>query len=79
MTWKDYHGFPKEVDAFGADGETSTITGRSGIPRTLLKIHGVYGLPGGQNGVEGEFEYIISPDGEINHRFFRPYDFPPLE
>jgi hypothetical protein len=60
----DYHGFPKAVDDFAGDGSRSTIRGVDGIERTKIE------LPGSVNGRDGVFEWIIEPDGKVNHRLF---------
>ena len=61
-----YHGFPKIIDDLAGEyGTTSEITGGDSIPRTRLS------LPGNINGVPGEYEWLINPDGTINHRYFR--------
>ncbi|WP_314576035.1 hypothetical protein [Enterococcus gilvus] len=62
----DYHGFPESVDAFGSEGKISKRTGGDGIVRTKVEISGAYK---GKNGI---FEYIIEPNGNINHRLFKP-------
>jgi len=58
----DNHGFPLEVDNFAGQGTTRQITGRDGVVRTKVE------LPGGYRGQEGTFEWIIEPDGTVNHR-----------
>ena len=67
MKLGDYHSFPESVDAFGADGNTTTIIGGDGVVRLKVEIKGGYKKK------EGVFEYIIEPDGKtVNHRLFRP-------
>jgi hypothetical protein len=66
-TADQFHSFPKQVDNFGSYGAVSKIVGNDGIQRLMLRI------PGSLNGINGNFEYIIEPDGIINHRLFRPY------
>jgi hypothetical protein len=67
MKQGDYHSFPESVDAFGADGKVTQITGGDNVVRTKVEI------PGSYQGKEGIFEYIIEPDGvTCNHRLFRP-------
>jgi hypothetical protein len=67
MASGDYHSFPESVDAFGADGTITTITGGDGVERTEVEI------PGSYQGKEGVFQYIIEPDGvTCNHRLFVP-------
>jgi hypothetical protein len=67
MASGDYHSFPEGVDAFGADGTITTITGGDSIERTEVEI------PGSYQGKEGVFQYIIEPDGvTCNHRLFVP-------
>ena len=60
-----FHNFPRSVEGFGADGRVTTITGGDGIKRTLVEI------PGGLDRHLGVFEFIIEPNGSVNHRFFR--------
>ena len=68
-TWKDYHGFPECVDAFGSKANISTITGGDGVIRTKIEI------PGSYMNKDGVFQYIIEPDDiTCNHRLFVPYD-----
>jgi RHS repeat-associated protein len=62
----DNHAFPESVKAFQDDGVISKITGGDGIEREMLKIRGEY------NGKKGYFEFIKEPNGDINHRLFRP-------
>ena len=67
MQLGDYHSFPSSVDGFGASGKITTITGGDKLTRTLIEIQGSY------RGIEGEFQYIIEPDGiTCNHRLFVP-------
>ena len=63
-----YHSFPECVDAFGAEGKITSITGEDNILRTKIEILGSY------VGKDGLFQYIIEPDGvACNHRFFIPF------
>jgi len=62
----DNHGFPLEVDNFAGQGTTRQITGRDGVVRTKVE------LPGSYRGKEGTFEWIVEPDGTVNHRLFVP-------
>jgi RHS repeat-associated protein len=62
----DNHGFPLEVDNSAGLGRQSKITGGDGVVRTKIELDGSYGS---KNGV---FEWIIEPDGAVNHRLFRP-------
>ena len=62
----DYHSFPEAVDSFSRYGKVSKIKGGDGITRQKLEI------PGGYKGKEGIFEYIKEPNGNINHRLFKP-------
>jgi putative mafB-like protein len=62
----DYHSFPEAVDSFSKYGKVSKIKGGDGITRQKLEI------PGGYKGKEGVFEYIKEPNGNINHRLFKP-------
>lgn len=67
MEIEDYHGFPESVDAFGQNGNISTIVGEDTISRGKIEI------PGGYRDEEGVFQYIIEPDGiTCNHRLFVP-------
>ena len=63
----DYHSFPRLVDTFGQHGRTTQIIGGDGITRTKLEILGSI------NGRSGVFEYIVEPNGSVNHRLFRPF------
>ena len=67
MSSDAYHGFPLQVDSYGASGTLSKLQGGDGVIRTKLEI------PGSLNGKEGIFQYIIEPDGLVNHRLFKPY------
>ena len=62
----DYHSFPEAADSFSRYGKVTKIKGGDGITRQKLEI------PGGYKGKEGVFEYIKEPNGNINHRLFRP-------
>jgi RHS repeat-associated protein len=69
MRQDDYHGFPDIVDNYaGSHATKSTIVGKDGMERTKVEI------PGGYKGKDGVFEYIIEPDGTVNHRIFKPYE-----
>lgn len=67
MKHNDYHSFPPSVEAFEKDGIIKNIIGGDGKNRLMLEIRGNYK---GKNGV---FEFIKEQNGEINHRYFRPY------
>jgi RHS repeat-associated protein len=60
----DNHAFPKLVDQFAADGSATQITGGDGVVRTQVQV------PGAINGKDGNYTWIIEPDGLINHRLF---------
>ena len=62
----DNHGFPLEVDNSARLGSRTTITGGDGIDRTRIELEGSY------QGKDGVFEWIIEPDGGVNHRLFKP-------
>jgi hypothetical protein len=62
-----HHGFPLEVDNFGAYGQLSPIKGGDGIQRIFLRIDGSL------NGKDGFFEYLLEPNGSVNHRLFKEY------
>ncbi len=64
----DFHGFPLEVDNFAGLGKTRTIRGGDGVARTRVQLQGSY------KGRNGSFEWIIEPDGTVNHRLFVPRD-----
>lgn len=67
MKLGDYHCFTKSVEGFGANGKVAKITGGDKLVRTKVKV------PGGYQGKDGIFEYIIEPDGiTCNHRQFIP-------
>lgn len=61
-----FHGFPKEVDNFAGLGTSTQITGGDGVKRTKISLEGEYA------GRKGNFEWIVEPDGSINHRKFEP-------
>ena len=61
-----FHGFPNEVDNFAGLGKKTEITGGDGIKRTKIELEGEY------LDRKGNFEWIIEPDGSINHRKFEP-------
>ncbi len=60
----DNHGFPLVVDNFAGRGTTRQITGGDGVVRTRVELSGSY------RGKEGTFEWIVEPDGTVNHRLF---------
>ena len=62
----DNHGFPLQVDNFASEGMVTKIKGGDGIVRTKVE------LPGSLQGRDGTFEWIIEPDGSVNHRLFVP-------
>ena len=62
----DAHSFPESVKSFESNGTISTIIGGDGVSRQMLKIPGKY------KGKQGNFEFIKEPNGNINHRLFRP-------
>lgn len=64
-----YHGFPRLVDTLADMSHVSTSIGGDGISYIHVRIPGAINTGG--KWVEGFFEYIISPDGMINHRFFK--------
>lgn len=61
-----FHGFPLEVDNFGGIGNKTEIIGGDGIKRTKISVEGEY------LSRQGNFEWIVEPDGLINHRKFEP-------
>jgi hypothetical protein len=66
MLLRDYHGFPKSVDAFGHHGKISQIIGGDNKVRLKVEILGKY------KGKSGVFEYIIEADGfTCNDRLFK--------
>ncbi|WP_075006671.1 RHS repeat-associated core domain-containing protein [Stigmatella aurantiaca] len=62
----DDHGFPLEVDNFAGSGRQTTITGGDGVNRMKIELDGSY------NGKHGKFEWIVEPNGTVNHRLFVP-------
>ena len=54
----------------GTDMDITTTIGGDGVRYTQIQMPGSMRL--GDKVYEGVFEYIIDPDGWINHRFFRP-------
>ncbi len=66
MQADQFHGFPGEVDNFAGLGKKTEITGGDGIKRTRIELEGEY------LGRKGNFEWIIEPNGSINHRKFEP-------
>jgi hypothetical protein len=62
----DNHGFPLEVDNSAGLGRQTTIKGGDGVSRTKVELDGSY------NGQQGRFEWIVEPNGTVNHRLFVP-------
>lgn len=62
-----FHSFPLQVDNFAGIGKQTKITGGDGIIRTKIEVEGEY------LGRKGNFEWIIEPDGFVNHRKFEPF------
>ena len=62
----DFHSFPESVKGFQGAGKVSKLKGGDGVVRDKLEI------PGGYRGREGKFEFIKEPNGNINHRLFKP-------
>jgi len=62
----DNHGFPLEVDNSAGLGRQTTIKGSDGLSRTKIELDGSF------NGQQGTFEWIIEPNGTVNHRLFVP-------
>jgi hypothetical protein len=60
----DNHAFPKLIDQFAAEGTATQITGGDGVVRTKVQV------PGAKNGEDGNYTWIVEPDGSINHRLF---------
>jgi hypothetical protein len=58
------HGFPALVDQEAGYGQVTPLTGGDGTQRTLVT------LPGSLNGEDGTYQWIIEPNGDVNHRFF---------
>lgn len=67
MLNNDYHSFPESVTAFEKNGQVIQFIGGDGIKRSKLTI------PGWYRGKKGVFEFIKEPNGDINHRLFRPF------
>lgn len=67
MKTKDFHGFPESVKVFEKNGRITPLKGGDGIMRNKLRIPGTY------QGKDVFFEFIKEPNGEINHRLFKPY------
>jgi RHS repeat-associated protein len=62
----DNHGFPLEVDNFAGEGTVRQIIGGDGVARNKIELRGSY------KGRDGTFEWIVEPDGSVNHRLFVP-------
>jgi RHS repeat-associated protein len=62
----DNHGFPLQVDNSAGLGRQTTIKGGDGVTRAKIELDGSY------NGKQGTFEWIIEPNGTVNHRLFVP-------
>ncbi len=67
MQQDKFHGFPKQVDNFAGLGKKSELVGGDGIKRTKIQLEGEYLER------KGNFEWIVEPDGSINHRKFEPF------
>ena len=65
-----FHGFPSLIDTMATEMDITTLVGKDGVSYKLVQMPGSMSL--GNKIYEGVFEYIIRPDGWINHRFFRP-------
>jgi RHS repeat-associated protein len=60
-----HHSFPVLVESLAEPKDVTTIKGDDGKERTKVSI------PGSVNGEDGDFVFIIEPDGKtINHRQF---------
>jgi len=62
----DNHGFPLEVDNSAGLGRQTTIKGGDGVSSKKIELDGSY------NGQQGRFEWIVEPNGTVNHRLFVP-------
>lgn len=62
-----FHSFPHQVDNFAGMGKQTKVTGGDGITRTKIEVEGEY------LGRKGNFEWIVEPDGFVNHRKFEPF------
>jgi hypothetical protein len=58
------HGFPMSFDADARYGTVRPFIGGDKVERMLVS------LPGELNGKTGVLEWLIEPNGDINHRFF---------
>ena len=66
-----FHGFSKSVDAYAAKyGKVTQIRGGDKKIYQMLTIKGSITDKSGKT-INGTFEYIKTPTGEINHRFFK--------
>ena len=66
-----FHGFSKSVDAYAAKyGKVTQIRGGDKKNYQMLTIKGSITDKSGKT-INGTFEYIKTPTGEINHRFFK--------
>ena len=66
-----FHGFSKSVDAYAAKyGKVTQIRGGDKKIYQMLTIKGSIIDKSGKT-INGTFEYIKTPTGEINHRFFK--------
>ncbi len=59
-----HHSFPKEIDNFSGLGKARMIRGGDGLMHKHIHLKGEYA------GKKGQFEWIIDPFKEINHRYF---------
>ena len=66
MLLNDFHRFPENVKAFEEMGKVTWRRSGDGIFRKWIEI------PGGYKGKEGFFEFLVEPNGTINHRIFNP-------
>lgn len=58
--------FPRHIDSIATKNDVSKMTGGDGTVRTLVEMQG------NVNGKPDVFQYIIEPNGTINHRLFMP-------
>ncbi|MEI3604177.1 T7SS effector LXG polymorphic toxin [Pseudogracilibacillus sp. SE30717A] len=58
------HGFSDVIDNYSRFAEEFPLVGGDGIKRELFQI------TGSNNGKKGVFEWIVEPNGDVNHRRF---------
>jgi hypothetical protein len=65
------HGFPALIDEQAGYGQAAPLTGGDGVQRTLITLWG------SKNGDDGAYQWIIEPNGNVNHRLFETHPIQP--